>query len=150
MSLLIGGCHSNSSLPQPQSIVCLLAASGHHWLVLRAQRPTQNLDYWKSKLLYDWWLSLSLMLRPTVSRPVPLVIKHPSGADDQTFITVRQLRVCWRGALSLTRREDGSVVYNCCWSSPAQSFLGPRPVGLATICYSPRFETSFFVASYDS
>jgi hypothetical protein len=43
------------------------------------------------------------MLRPTVSRPARLGIKHPSGAYDQIFITVRQLRVCWCGALSLAR-----------------------------------------------
>jgi hypothetical protein len=43
------------------------------------------------------------MLQPTVSQPVCLGIKHPSGAYDQIFITVRQLRVCWCGALSLTR-----------------------------------------------
>jgi hypothetical protein len=47
--------------------------------------------------------SLSLMLRPTVSRPVCLGIKHPSGAHGQIFIAVGQLRVCWCGALSLTR-----------------------------------------------
>jgi hypothetical protein len=44
-----------------------------------------------------------VMLRPTVSRPVCLGIKHPSGAYDQIFITVARLSVCWCGALSLTR-----------------------------------------------
>jgi hypothetical protein len=43
------------------------------------------------------------ILWSTVSRPICLGIKHPSGAYDQIFITVRQLRVCWCGALSLTR-----------------------------------------------
>jgi hypothetical protein len=51
------------------------------------------------------------------------------------------------GALS---EEDGSIVYKCSWPSPAQSFLGPSPVGLVTIFYRLRFWTSLFVASYDS
>jgi hypothetical protein len=42
------------------------------------------------------------------------------------------------------------IVYKCCWPSPAQSFSGPRPMGLATIFYCLRFETSLFVAFYDS
>jgi hypothetical protein len=31
--------------------------------------------------------------------------KHPSGAYDHIFITVRQLQACWYGALSLTKRR---------------------------------------------
>jgi hypothetical protein len=38
-------------------------------------------------------------------------------------------------------RENGPAVYKCCWSSPAQSFLGLSPAGLVTIFYCLRFET---------
>jgi hypothetical protein len=34
-----------------------------------------------------------------------------------------------------------SVVYNCCWFSPAQSFSGPSPMGFMTTFYTLRFET---------
>jgi uncharacterized membrane protein len=48
-------------------------------------------------------VSLSLMLRPTASRPVCLEMKHPSGTYVQIFIIVWQLRVFLFGAPSLTR-----------------------------------------------
>jgi hypothetical protein len=38
-------------------------------------------------------------------------------------------------------REDGSVIYSCCWPSPVQSFLEPSPTGLMTIFYCLGFET---------
>jgi hypothetical protein len=51
---------------------------------------------------------------------------------------------------ALSDERNGSVLYNCCWLSPVQSFSGPGPVGLPTIFYCLRFETSLFVASYES
>jgi hypothetical protein len=45
-------------------------------------------------------------------------------------------------------REVGSVFCICYWPLPAQSFSGPSPLGLETIFYCLRIETSLFVASY--
>jgi hypothetical protein len=38
-------------------------------------------------------------------------------------------------------QENGSVVYNCFWSSSAQSFSGPSLAGFMTIFYCLSFET---------
>jgi hypothetical protein len=75
-------------------------------------------------------------LRPTVSRSnthLGLTTRFLLLSDNCVVVDVG--RSLWR--------EDGSVVYNCYWSSLAQSFSGPIPVGLATIFYCLRFETSF-------
>jgi hypothetical protein len=38
-------------------------------------------------------------------------------------------------------QDNGSAIYNCCWSSPAHSFFSPSPTGLVTIFYCLKFET---------
>jgi hypothetical protein len=83
-------------------------------------------------------------LRLTVSQSVSLGVAPHLG-----LMIDWQLRSCFCGVCSLWR-EDGSVFCISCWPLPAQSFSGPSPFGLATIFYCLRFETSLFVASYDS
>jgi hypothetical protein len=61
-------------------------------------------------------------------------------------LTVAGLLV-W-GALSDER--TGLPFANCYWPSPVQSFSGLSPVGLVAIFYCLTFETSLFVASYNS
>jgi hypothetical protein len=48
-----------------------------------------------------------------------ILLSHDSGSRTSTGTAVS---VCWR--------------VNCCWPSPAQSFLVPSPAGLRTIFYS--------------
>jgi hypothetical protein len=121
--------------------------SGYHFT---AEHSTTVLP---SEFSYEWlaeWIELSLsrMLRATVSRPVCHGINHPSGAYNQILLLSDNC-----GFVGLGRplwREDGSAVFNCYWLSPAQSFSDPSPVELAIIYYCLRFETSLLVASYDS
>jgi hypothetical protein len=48
----------------------------------------------QAKALQMICLKVEVRLRPKFSRPVCLGGRHPSGAQDQIFITVIQLRVC--------------------------------------------------------
>jgi hypothetical protein len=74
------------------------------------------------------------------STPLGLTTKSLLLSDTCEFVDLG--RPLWR--------EDGSVIYNCYWASPAQSFSGPSPLRLATINFCLSFETSLYVASYDS
>jgi hypothetical protein len=119
-------------------------------------------------------------LWPTVSRPVCLGVRRPSGTRDQHFflleISFRQLRVCYFVAPSLTGGRVCNLHYNCFCALPEQSLLGRSPAELTAIFYCliwdspnlegqipvfislrnrvaqlyPRALDSPFVASYDS
>jgi hypothetical protein len=65
-------------------------------------------------------LSLRLILLPKVSRPVCLGIKHPSGANEQIFITVRQLQSSFMSDALSDERTDLSFLYA---AGPCQHIL---------------------------
>jgi hypothetical protein len=121
-------------------LIIRLSVLGQFTLILLYPRPS-------SLSLIS--LSLSLTLRPTVSRPVCLGINYPSGSYDQIFITVRQLRVCWCGTLSLTRGRV-CLIYNAPGPRHRSHFRIRFPWGLVIIFYRLRFGTSVFLPSFNS
>jgi hypothetical protein len=82
-------------------------------------------------------VKVKITLRLTISQSVSLGIEPHLGPITRylflsdSYVLVSVGRPLWR--------EDGSVFCMCCW-----------PLGLATVFYCLRFETSLFVGSYDS
>jgi hypothetical protein len=93
----------------------------------------------KKKIWNICEVEVAVNLRPTVSRPVCLGVRHPSGTRDQFFILLeisfRQLRVCYFVAPSLTRGRVCNLLFNCFCALPEQSLLGRSPAELTAIFY---------------
>jgi hypothetical protein len=77
---------------------------------------------------------VKVMLRSTVSTNL-------SWCQATIWGPIPDFCYCWTVAGCPIWREDGSVVCNSWWSSPAQSFLGPSSAELMTIFYCLKFET---------
>jgi hypothetical protein len=123
------------------------ASNGGDYSIASITSSLHRFPYnWQQNDLYVWvwvlWYD-----RRSVGQSY-LGTKHRYWADDQIFITVRQSRVSWFDALSLTRGRICRLQLLLAFA--AQSFSGLSTVGLVIMYYCLRFETSHFVASYDS
>jgi hypothetical protein len=91
------------------------------------------------------FVEVEVNLPPTLSRPVCLGVRHPSGTRDQFFFLLEifftQLQVCYRVAPSLTKGRVCNLVYNCFWALPEQSFLGRSPAEFTAIFYCPFWDS---------
>jgi hypothetical protein len=84
-------------------------------------------------------VKVKVMLWPTVSQQICLEVKSPSGVQDQFLLLSGSCRFVDVGHPPWW--QDGFVVYNFCWPSLKQSFLGLSPMGLMTIFYCLTFKT---------
>jgi hypothetical protein len=92
---------------------------------------------------------VKVTLRLTVSQSVSLGVEPHLGLMTRYLLLFDSYGFVFVGR-PLWWREDGSVFCICCWSLPVQFFSGLSPLRLATVFYCLWFETSLFVASYDS
>jgi hypothetical protein len=127
------------------SFLCLffLCLSSHLSLLSYSSLPLSRCLFYGCP-----FIKVKVTLRLTVSQSVSLGIEPHLGPMTRylflsdSYVLVYVGRPLWR--------EDGCVFCMCRWPLPEQYFSGPSPLGLATIYYCLRFETSLFVASYDS
>jgi hypothetical protein len=84
-------------------------------------------------------LEVKVLLRPTVSRPVRLGVRQPSGTRDQFFflleIFLRQFRVCYFVAPSLTRGQVCNILLLLVLASAV--LRDSRPYFIAPILKAP-------------
>jgi hypothetical protein len=86
-------------------------------------------------------IKVKVTLRLTVCQSVSLGVEPHLWPMTRYLLPFDSYGLVFLGRLLL--REGGSVIYKCCWPSTVHSFTDTSPVGLATIFYCPRFETSF-------
>jgi hypothetical protein len=82
----------------------------------------------ETELLYNYWFIANHFFFATSTLRLTTSDFFATGP-------LRSLSSC-----NTLSRQHEFVVYNCCWSSPAQSFSGPNPAVLLTIFYCLSFE----------
>jgi hypothetical protein len=115
------------------------------WISRQQSSVQISMQSWRRWKYIEVELQVEVNLRPTVSRPVHLGVRHPSGTGGQFFflleISFRQLRVCYLVALSPTRKRVCNLLYNFVCALPEQSVWGPSLTELTATFYCLIWDT---------
>jgi hypothetical protein len=124
---------SDSRLPQPggpDPRIYIPAEQGYtprYWVSSCPTTSRATVEVFDPASTRYEWLASEFRVRVTLRlevycQSVRLADKPLETHDQNFYFTTEHLRLVlmWHTLWG----EDGSVVYNCCWSSPAQSFSG--------------------------